>query len=100
MGNYNGSGTSIDATEKKVVESKKDAPGQRMYMPATQVKYWYPKLLQTAWGIVNYTICVEVGDAGKQLDSTTNWLHRNTKGTEVFAIYSTENPEGSTLLLQ
>lgn len=60
--------------------------------------FWRPDLNKTEWGLLKSRLKNVEEDGTHRLDEKTAWVYIEQRGTNVFAIYSTENSEDPTVL--
>ncbi len=61
-------------------------------------EYWYPKLNQQEWRLLEKEMARQIGSSKNRLDQATKWLYAKEKGVEVFAIYGIGNGTEATPL--
>lgn len=43
-------------------------------------KYWYPKLTNAEWNLLNHSMHAEIKTSENYIDNITNWLYADSKG--------------------
>ena len=61
-------------------------------------EYWYPKLTNKEWSLLNRTMNRELTGSKNYIDEATKWLYAKEKGVRVFAIYGIGDVTEATVL--
>ena len=82
------------ANETKSANKTRGSPEGK----ASRERFWYPKLTQQEWNLLNRRLDQELQTSDNYIDKYTKWLYADTKGTKVFAIYGIGNGTEATVL--
>jgi len=88
-------------SEISAVASESKSPTQTRGSPegkASRETYWYPKLSQREWSLLNSKLDKELESSDNFIDKSTKWLYADVKGVKVFAIYGIGNGSEATIL--
>lgn len=87
--------------EIKKAASESKAPTKTRGSPegkASRDIYWYPKLSQREWDLLNHRLEQEIETSDNYIDKHTKWLYADSRGVRVFAIYGIGDGTEPTVL--
>ena len=89
----------LEALKEETRKSAKDARGPpKSAEGKASREYWYPKLANQEWSLLNRTMNRELSGSKNYIDEATKWLYAEEKGVRVFAIYGIGDGTEATVL--
>ena len=89
----------LSSLKGEVEASRKDARGPpKSSEGKASREYWYPKLTNQEWSLLNRTMNRELSGSKNYIDEATKWLYAEEKGVRVFAIYGIGDGTEATVL--